>query len=148
MDIGNEIKKKRICLDMTQKELAERLNVTRTAVSNWERGRNYPDINTLISISDELNISLEKLLKEDVKMVENVDNSIKVGKYWKNWYRSLIIMNLPVLTDVIKKIINPEQTSTLNYKHFYFGVMFLFFITPIWYWLLNQFKKTLPDYLK
>ncbi|MEG0286720.1 MAG: helix-turn-helix transcriptional regulator [Vagococcus sp.] len=148
MDIGNEIKKQRIYLDMTQKDLAERLNVTRTAVSNWERGRNYPDINTLLSISNVLNISIEALLKEDVKMVENVDNSIKVGKYWKNWYRSLFFMNLPVVIDIIKKITNPEKTSTLNYEHFYFVVMFLFLITPIWYWLLGKLKKTLPDYLQ
>nr|WP_084683649.1 helix-turn-helix transcriptional regulator [Carnobacterium mobile] len=44
-------------MNITQEELAERLNVTRAAVSNWEVGRNYPDIQLLLKISDELNIS-------------------------------------------------------------------------------------------
>lgn len=67
MRIGQEIKSKRTKLNITQEELAKRLNVTRAAISNWEVGRNYPDIQFLVKISDELNISLDQLLRGDKK---------------------------------------------------------------------------------
>ncbi|EGO2744207.1 helix-turn-helix transcriptional regulator, partial [Enterococcus faecalis] len=42
MEIGEKIKIARNNKDFTQEELANQLNVSRTAVSNWENGRNYP----------------------------------------------------------------------------------------------------------
>ncbi|EGO7791276.1 helix-turn-helix transcriptional regulator, partial [Enterococcus faecalis] len=63
MEIGEKIKIARNNKDFTQEELANQLNVSRTAVSNWENGRNYPDLKILIQISDTLNISIDKLLK-------------------------------------------------------------------------------------
>jgi transcriptional regulator with XRE-family HTH domain len=41
------------------------LNISRSAVSSWEVGRNYPDLETIILISDLLEISLDELLRED-----------------------------------------------------------------------------------
>ncbi|EKY8165451.1 helix-turn-helix transcriptional regulator, partial [Enterococcus faecalis] len=43
----------------------------RTAVSDWENGRNYPDSKTLIQISDTLNRSIDKLLKDDLEFIKN-----------------------------------------------------------------------------
>ena len=48
--------------DMSQKELAEKLNITDKAVSKWERGISFPDITMLIPISEVLEISLYDLL--------------------------------------------------------------------------------------
>ena len=39
-------------MNLTQADLAEQLNVSRSAISNWEIGRNYPDIQTIIDISN------------------------------------------------------------------------------------------------
>ena len=47
---------------MTQKELADKLNITDKAVSKWERGLSFPDISMLIPISEVLGISLYDLL--------------------------------------------------------------------------------------
>ena len=47
---------------MTQDELAEKLNVTRQAVSNWENEKTQPDIETLNSISETLDVSVEELI--------------------------------------------------------------------------------------
>ncbi|EHG5987350.1 helix-turn-helix transcriptional regulator, partial [Enterococcus faecalis] len=55
----------------TQEELVNQLNVSRTAVSDWENGRNYPDSKTLIQISDTLNRSIDKLLKDDLEFIKN-----------------------------------------------------------------------------
>lgn len=72
MDIGKVIKKRRKELNITQEKLAEQLKVSRSTISNWETGRNYPDIEMIVSISDNLNISLDDLLKGDTKMVEKM----------------------------------------------------------------------------
>lgn len=48
---------------MTQKELADKLNITDKAVSKWERGLSFPDISILIPLAEILNISLYDLLK-------------------------------------------------------------------------------------
>ena len=69
MNLGEQIKNRRKELNITQEELAKKLNVTRSAVSNWETEKNYPDLQTIVYISDELNISLDVLLKGDRKLV-------------------------------------------------------------------------------
>jgi len=60
----NEIlKEKRKELDLTQQNVADHLNVTRQTVSSWEVGKSFPDISTLIKISDFYQLSLDYMLK-------------------------------------------------------------------------------------
>lgn len=66
MKVGNQIKKYRQSIKLTQEELAEKIYVTRQTVSNWENGKNYPDLNSLIMLCDLFNISLDILVKGDV----------------------------------------------------------------------------------
>lgn len=77
MAIGEMIKKLREEHSLTQGELASRVGVTRAAVSNWENGRNYPDIETLLHLSDELGASLDQLMREDYEMVQWLELSRK-----------------------------------------------------------------------
>lgn len=49
--------------DMKQSELAERIGVTNKAISRWETGRGYPDIETLPKLAEALNISIPELLQ-------------------------------------------------------------------------------------
>ncbi|EGO9060176.1 XRE family transcriptional regulator, partial [Enterococcus faecalis] len=70
-EIGEKIKIARNNRGFTQEELVNQLNVSRTAVSDWENGRNYPDSKTLIQISDTLNRSIDKLLKDDLEFIKN-----------------------------------------------------------------------------
>lgn len=51
--------------DLTQEQLAERLFVSRTAVSKWESGRGYPNLDSLKSLSKLFGISLDELLSND-----------------------------------------------------------------------------------
>lgn len=58
--------------NMTQKELAGKLNVNRGSVSNWVTDRRFPDQNMLIKISEEFNVTIDFLIKgkeekEDIK---------------------------------------------------------------------------------
>ena len=61
-EISKDIKKFRKESEMTQQELAEKLNVTRQAVSNWENGKTQPDIDMLQNIAGELQITIEELI--------------------------------------------------------------------------------------
>jgi Predicted transcriptional regulators len=80
MEIGKQIKKRRAELGLTQEELAQRLNVARTTVSNWEIDRNYPDLGMVVKISEVLDISLDELLKGGSDLVEKITDDTKVRK--------------------------------------------------------------------
>ncbi|WP_396174152.1 helix-turn-helix domain-containing protein [Enterococcus sp.] len=55
-------------MGITQDELAKELKVSRSAISNWEIGRNYPDINTLIHLAQMYNMSLDDLFNENIEL--------------------------------------------------------------------------------
>nr|WP_232850504.1 helix-turn-helix transcriptional regulator [Enterococcus innesii] len=57
--------------------MAEKLQVSRSAISNWEIGRNYPDIQTLISLAKTFDVSLDYLLNEDLEIAKSLDLDIK-----------------------------------------------------------------------
>ena len=90
--IGKQIKEKRLELNMTQNELAESLNVSRSTVSNWEIERNYPDIQSIVSLSKILNIPLEILLQEDSDVVKKITNDTKEKKHIKLKLKILYII--------------------------------------------------------
>ena len=48
---------------MSQDEFADKIYVSRQTVSNWETGKNYPDINSLILMSETFGVSVDTLLK-------------------------------------------------------------------------------------
>ena len=60
--IGKHIKKLRMEQGMTQDQLAQALNVTRQAVSNWETGKTQPSIETLTAIAGLFGITVEELI--------------------------------------------------------------------------------------
>ena len=60
---GAFLSKLRKNVDMTQSELADKLNLTRQAISRYELGESFPDISILISIADIFNITIDELIK-------------------------------------------------------------------------------------
>lgn len=80
MNISEEIKNQRLKNNLTQEQLSEILNVSRSTVSSWEVGRNYPDLETIVAISDLFDISLDKLLRGDRKMIEQITDDTKLRK--------------------------------------------------------------------
>lgn len=74
MNIGTKIIEIRKQKNMTQEDFAKIFHVTRQTVSNWENGKSYPDLQTLVQISNEFNVSLDTMLKEDMNMVKKIDN--------------------------------------------------------------------------
>ena len=70
--VGIFIKQLRIEKNMTQDELAEKINVTNKAISRWERGIGFPDISLLEPLSKELGISILELLNGELIAKKNV----------------------------------------------------------------------------
>jgi transcriptional regulator with XRE-family HTH domain len=60
-------------LNMTQKELAAKIHVTDKAVSRWERGLGFPDINTIKELADALNVSITELMTSEKADSEKTD---------------------------------------------------------------------------
>lgn len=69
--IGSFIKKLRKDNNMTQAEFANKYGVTYQAVSNWEKGKNLPDISLLKEMSKDFNISIDNLLDGNNKKNNN-----------------------------------------------------------------------------
>lgn len=80
MNLKDKLIKLRKDNNLTQDELAEKLYVSRQTVSNWENGKFYPDIETLILISNTFNVSLDDLLKSDKKVIKDIDKKIRSHK--------------------------------------------------------------------
>lgn len=80
MNIAKQIKTNRLSLKWTQEQLAESLNVSRSTVSSWEVGRNYPDLETIVALSDLFDISLDELLRGDKLMLEQISDDTKIRK--------------------------------------------------------------------
>ena len=93
-DFGKAIVKLRKEKGLTQKELADKLNVSDKAVSSWETGKNYPDIETLQRLAVVLEVSVNGLLSGELKLAK------KVGKRKKNVIVTLVIFLLLYLFPV------------------------------------------------
>ena len=80
MQLGQTIQKIRKENHLTQEEFAEIFHVTRQTVSNWENEKSYPDLQILIAMSNQFDVSLDTLLKGDSKMVKAIDKERVLGK--------------------------------------------------------------------
>jgi len=70
MNISNTIREQRNKLSLSQEELGEKVYVTRQTISNWENGKSYPDINSLILLSQVFDMTIDNLVKGDLEMME------------------------------------------------------------------------------
>lgn len=78
MGIGNNIRTVRLAHNMTQKELAQKLNVKQTAVSYWETDKREPDFDTIKRICDIFSITYNELLDGNWKnYMEDIKNDFQ-----------------------------------------------------------------------
>ena len=76
MELGKKIKQLRKFSGMTQEQLAEKLNISRQALSKWENGTSMPDVESVVRISMLFQISLDELLLKEEKYVEESKTQI------------------------------------------------------------------------
>ena len=73
VDIGGKIKKSRTDAKITQEQAAQALGISRQTISNWENERSYPDIVSVLKMSDLYSVSLDYLLKGEGPMKDYLD---------------------------------------------------------------------------
>ena len=74
MELGKQIKKYRNELELSQDALAEKIYVSRQTISNWENDKSYPDVNSLVLLSEVFNVSIDNLIKGDVEIMKKQVN--------------------------------------------------------------------------
>lgn len=81
MKLGDNILKLRKDCKLSQEQLAEKVDVTRQTISNWELGETSPNPEQLKLLSKSLNVSIDELLNNDIKpvLVEKVSNTEKLA---------------------------------------------------------------------
>lgn len=124
--IGKFIAECRKKQKLTQAQLAEKLNITDRAISKWETGKGMPDSSIMIKLCEELQISVNELLKGeyipnnnvDAETDKNIINTLNEYKRMKKRSNILKIFCIALLTLIITLIIG---TFTINYfkNHIY-----------------------------
>ena len=113
MTLGEKIRFLRTKESITQEELAEKLNVSRSAIAKWETDNGTPDIANLKMISQIFKISIDELLKDELGLSDSIideekkDTGCEVyeGYYWKEGKRPYQKALLPVASAVLVMII-------------------------------------------
>ena len=132
MDCSNKIKEIREKNNLTQEEMAEKLHVSRQAVSNWENNKNYPDIGIIMDISKTFSISLDELIMNNVseKLIKDGSETRKA----KMNMISIIIGGVLILIGtmcIVIKGLSVEYVDSEGFLHENFfllpiGFLFLF----------------------
>ncbi|MEG0256244.1 helix-turn-helix domain-containing protein [Vagococcus sp.] len=113
MEFGKRLKNARNDVSKTQEMVAKDLHVSRQTISSWENERSYPDISSLIQISDYYNLSLDTLLKEDVGMKEEFKKTEELAKINRIWRVSYLI-NLILVVAVLLGSLLEFSTFKMN----------------------------------
>lgn len=110
MKLGENILKLRKEKKLSQEELAEKVNVTRQTISNWELNETQPTPNQLKILSKIFNISIDKLLDNDVEnlLVEKVSNTEKLA--------GIIIKTLKVIGVVFIILVIVDIIALISYS--------------------------------
>lgn len=103
MELGKQIRKYRKEQSLSQDELAEKVYVSRQTISNWENDKSYPDVNSLILLSEVFHTSIDNLIKGDVEvMKEQVKNEDrkefeKISRIFSVLFLAMMITPIPLI---------------------------------------------------
>jgi len=89
--------------NITQEELAEKLNVSRQAVSKWESGQTMPDIENIIELSNIFSVPIDSLLKDDFEQCAHKNTEKEIGNSTNK--TKLLITGLTVYTGILGLIV-------------------------------------------
>lgn len=137
MDIGVKIKNARIKTNLTQEQAAEAIGVSRQTISNWENEKTYPDIVSVVKMSDLYDISLDRLLKEEKPVSDYLDyleESTNVVKSRNKLSKLVLIMTYLVIwaVSLIVFWLFMDPAGALGYS-----LMFLWLLLPVTTFVLS-----------
>ena len=135
MEIGKKLKNARVQSGMTQENVAEKINVSRQTISNWENEKSYPDIISVIELSNLYSISLDVLLKGDEKMIEHLEESTDVVKSNQKMIGAIIVNIIVVALLITLNMFIPDNS------YFLVGIFCLMVITSsaLLYQIIKKF---------
>lgn len=150
LQLGERIRAKRKALNMTQQELAEKLNITNKAVSKWETDEAYPDISLLPKLSEILGVTIDELLTgNETTNPTNTENDIDCKTQFISvnptqnrkriilCYIGLIVSSILALVHLLSGILAFDtnavievfgNTSEQNFLIIYSGIWMLLFL--------------------
>ena len=113
MEIGKKLKDARMKSGFTQETVAEKINVSRQTISNWENEKSYPDIISVIALSDLYSTSLDDLLKGDREMMEHLEECTNVVKSNKKLTGAILLNIILMILLIALNMLLPEGTYYL-----------------------------------
>ena len=108
MELGKQLKEARARANLSQEELAKRIGVSRQTISNWENCRSYPDIGSLIKLSDLYGLPLDAMLKEDRGIPEHFEDLSK-----KRRHACQITLEVGILMDLFGMLLAGQEFPVL-----------------------------------
>lgn len=103
MELGKQIKRYRMEINLSQEELADKVFVSRQTISNWENDKNYPDIKSLVLMSEVFHVSLDHLVKGDLERMKKEIDKQEYAEFQKNsnifsiLFVALLIVPVPLV---------------------------------------------------
>ena len=113
MEIGKKLKDARMKSGFTQEIVAEKINVSRQTISNWENEKSYPDIISVIALSDLYSISLDDLLKGDREMMEHLEECTNVVKSARKLIGAIMLNAATVILLIALSMFLPDKSYYL-----------------------------------
>jgi len=113
MEIGKKLKDARMRSGFTQESVAEKVNVSRQTISNWENEKSYPDIISVIELSNLYSISLDELLKGDEKMMEHLEESTNVVKSTRKLIGAILLNIITMILLITLSMFLPDRSYYL-----------------------------------
>ena len=133
MELGNQIKKYRSEMQMSQEQLADRIYVSRQTISNWENEKSYPDVNSLVLLSEIFQTSIDNLIKGDIEIMKEKINEQEIKKL--NYCGNIFSVHL-VITILLAV---PLFIWLEHFAFIPFGIIFI--ITMYWALKVEKIKK-------
>ena len=152
MEFNEKLQQLRKNKGLTQEELAEKLYVSRTAVSKWESGRGYPNIESLKEISTFFSVSIDELLStEKLLFIAEKENKSNIKNICEKLFSvvdllSVLLIILPLYPNTVDgfiysvNLLNYVETSEFN-KVVYWCCFLVFIVLGIVKLVLIKMKK-------
>lgn len=109
MEIGKKLKAARAKCGLTQEQAAEKLYVTRQTVSNWENEKSYPDIVSIVRISELYDVSLDVLLKGDDEIIKHLEKTTNVVRSGKRLFAAIILNIIVIAAMFTAALLLPDR---------------------------------------
>lgn len=140
MDFQDKLKELRKNRGLTQEELAQALFVSRTAISKWESGKGYPNIDSLKAISKYFCVSLDDLLSTDKILTIAEEDGKQKERHLRNLVFGLLdcsiamFLFLPFFGQRVDGVIQEVSVLMLTEEEIYIKIPYLIIVFSMTVW--------------